>query len=329
MDQPSTPFQLTLKAPDMTALVCKALSSDVRLNILYLLKDFPKNISDLANALNIPMSTMTTHIRILEQARLISVTSLPGSRGMQKRCALVVNNIFIELNDMPQIQPYVTNLLSSEEMPIGNYFDYNVTAPCGIISYEKQLIPYDDPGRFSSPERVYAQLIWLTTGYLEYRFPLDASFPFQTDIDRIEFSFEICSETYSYNEFWKSDVTVWINNQEIGLIECPGDHGGRHGLYSPEWWTDSNTQYGDLSTIILTKNGCTLNSHTTDQHNISSLNICSGSYISLKLGVKEDARYVGGMNLFGNKFGDHPQAIRMRIYGHPRISDSSREKDSV
>lgn len=320
MEHPSTPFQLSLKTPELTALVCKALSSEVRLKILYLLKDFPKNISDLASLLNIPLSTMTTHIRILEQAKLISVTSLPGARGTQKRCALVVSSISLEFSSLPEIPLPNTTLLAKEEMPIGNYFDYNVTAPCGIISHEKQLFPYDDPGRFSSPQRMDAQLIWLTTGYLEYRFPLDAAFPFQMDIERIEFSFEICSETYNYNEFWKSDVTIWINNHEIGYIECPGDHGGRHGLYSPSWWNNISTQYGDLCNVILTKNGCTLNSYTTDAYTLDTLDVCSQNYISFKLGVKSNARYVGGMNLFGEKFGDYPQAICMRIYGNTKIS---------
>ena len=56
-------LHMDLKNPEITALVCKALSSEVRLKILDLLTDYPKNISDLADILDIPMSTMTTHIR--------------------------------------------------------------------------------------------------------------------------------------------------------------------------------------------------------------------------------------------------------------------------
>lgn len=322
MDQFAPTFHLDLKNPEITALVCKALSSEVRLKILELLTDYPKNISDLATLLGIPMSTMTTHIRLLEQANIISVSSLPGSRGTQKRCSLAVNYIQMTLNE-PQASQYSTaNLIASEEMPIGNYFDYEVTAPCGIISYEDSLIPADDPSRFSSPERIKAQLIWLTTGYLEYRFPLDAAYPFRSDVERIEFSFEVCSETFGYNEFWHSDVSVWINNHEIGYIECPGDHGGRRGFLNPEWWSNANTQYGDLATIIITKNGCTINSHTTEEFNVSTLHIGEGSYVSLKLGVKKDAQFSGGMNLFGEKFGDHPQAIIMKVYGHPQLTPS-------
>jgi predicted transcriptional regulator len=34
----------------------------------------------------------------------------------------------------------------------------------------------------------------------------------------------------------------------------------------------------------------------------------------MKIGVKPDAKYVGGFNLFGEKFGDYPQSIIMQLY---------------
>ena len=46
-------LHMDLKNPEITALVCKALSSEVRLKILDLLTDYPKNISDLADILDI------------------------------------------------------------------------------------------------------------------------------------------------------------------------------------------------------------------------------------------------------------------------------------
>ena len=36
-------------------------------------------------------------------------------------------------------------------------------------------------------------------------------------------------------------------------------------------------------------------------------------YISLKLAVRPDAGNKGGLNLFGEKYGDFPQGINMRI----------------
>ena len=37
-------------------------------------------------------------------------------------------------------------------------------------------------------------------------------------------------------------------------------------------------------------------------------------YISVRIGVKEDAVHKGGMNLFGNGFGDYPQDIVMKMW---------------
>ena len=35
--------------------------------------------------------------------------------------------------------------------------------------------------------------------------------------------------------------------------------------------------------------------------------------ITVRLGVKPDARHVGGLNLFGRKFGNYPEDIILRI----------------
>ena len=45
----------------------------------------------------------------------------------------------------------------------------------------------------------------------------------------------------------------------------------------------------------------------------SSLNIAKGTHISLKIGIKPDAKHVGGINVFGKRFGDYPQAILMTL----------------
>ena len=36
-------------------------------------------------------------------------------------------------------------------------------------------------------------------------------------------------------------------------------------------------------------------------------------YISVRIGVPADAEYVGGLNLFGEQFGDYPQSLVLRI----------------
>jgi len=43
------------------------------------------------------------------------------------------------------------------------------------------------------------------------------------------------------------------------------------------------------------------------------LNIEKDDYFTLRIGVKPDAKNLGGINLFGEKFGDYQQNIMMRI----------------
>lgn len=43
------------------------------------------------------------------------------------------------------------------------------------------------------------------------------------------------------------------------------------------------------------------------------LEIKEKPYISLKIGVKADAKNLGGINLFGEKFGDYPQDIIVKL----------------
>jgi predicted transcriptional regulator len=33
----------------------------------------------------------------------------------------------------------------------------------------------------------------------------------------------------------------------------------------------------------------------------------------MRIGIKDTAKNIGGLNLFGEKFGDHPQNIQMRL----------------
>jgi predicted transcriptional regulator len=307
-------IRLNLEDSKKTALVLKALSSESRVKILRSIVRQPAIHSELAASLKIPLSTMTMHLKILEEAGLITVTPVPGTRGSQKRCGAAVDSITLDImQSMPETN--ASDLLFREDMPIGNYFDYRVTAPCGIASERGYISHDDDPDGFSDPGRFAAQIIWLSLGYLEYRFPVKPLFTPGYRVERIEFLFEMCSETFCYNEDWRSDVSLWINGHEIGLIECPGDHGGRRGRLNPGWWPDYATQFGDLHHVTITNPGCAIDSQPAGRHTLSSLSMNAENGIRIRIGVKPDARYAGGFNLFGEKFGDFSHGIVMQAYG--------------
>jgi predicted transcriptional regulator len=49
---------------------------------------------------------------------------------------------------------------------------------------------------------------------------------------------------------------------------------------------------------------------------LGELKLTEHPVISVQIGVKEDAEHVGGMNIFGSKFGNYPQDIVLRIRYH-------------
>lgn len=302
-------LKLNLNDKDKLVNIGKAFSSSIRIDILEFLSLKPVIISDLAAHFKIPISSAALHIKTLESAGLISVLPIPGSKGAQKLCGALVSNVNIDVClDLAKHTKY----LFRENMPIGCYFDYHVSPPCGIVSEIADLGAEDSVSGFFSAERYKAQLIWLTCGYLEYRF--SNTILKSNSANKILFTFEICSEALGYNPNWRSDVNIWMNNTEIGIIECPGDYGGRRGKLNPYWWSDASTQYGDLRKVLITETGCYIDDQKVSNYTISSLGLNKNSFISFKIGVKPDSRFVGGMNLFGEKFGDYPQNIVMEVF---------------
>jgi predicted transcriptional regulator len=81
---------------DAVELVTKALASDKRLSILRFLGTHTCSVLEIAEALDLPQSTATQHINILEKAGLIKTDLQPASRGLQKLCARVFDQVIIQ-----------------------------------------------------------------------------------------------------------------------------------------------------------------------------------------------------------------------------------------
>ena len=96
-------------------------------------------------------------------------------------------------------------------------------------------------------------------------------------------------------------------------LTLPGDFGARQGALTPKWWK-AGTQYGLLKKIEVRKKGTFLDGEPCSDICIADLEENgSPSLLTLRIGVKEDAKNRGGINLFGEKYGDHPQHILLDL----------------
>jgi predicted transcriptional regulator len=300
---------LDLNQPETSASVFRALSSPIRLKMIGLLveKSGHINISELAEEFSLPLSSAALHVKILEEAGIIFTEEKPGLRGAQKICAILAEDVYLDIFHREKKEKPAKHVVY--KMPLGNYFDCSVTKPCGLAGRNSYIGIEDAENAFYNINRIHAQLVWFTTGFLEYRF--SNHFLKTEKVLELGFSFEACSEAPGYDNDWPSDITLWINNIEVFTFRSAGDFGDKRGIYTPAWWPDDASQYGELHRLEVTDQGCFGDSRKTSDHNLESLRVSEGDYISFRIGVKEDAEYAGGINIFGERFGNYRQNIEM------------------
>lgn len=287
--------------------ILKALGSKPRMQILELLQDQVLNISEISEALDMPLSTANLHIRNLEKAGLLMSELKPGERGVQKVCSRVYDMILIQL---PHGSPSQQQMVE-QTMPIGSFVSCDVTPTCGLASENSIIGLFDDAASFYEPQRVNAQLLWFHHGHVEYRFP--NRLPPGSILESLQLSMEVCSEAPLHRADWPSDITVWLNNVEIGTWTSPGDFGGQRGVLTPEWWETWNSQYGLLKIWQVNGTGSYIDGLRLSDVSLAELKLDAQPFIAVKVGVKADAKHVGGLNIFGRKFGNYPQDISLRL----------------
>ncbi len=290
-----------------TRVTLKALASDTRLAILEFLSGRLANVSEIATELGLPMSTANLHLSTLEDAGLITTELKPASRGLQKVCARTYNAITLKFPLEADTDDNIINI----PMPVGAFVDCQVTPTCGLVSATGIIGLLDTPAAFYEPERVDAQLLWFHHGYVEYRFP--NRLPAKSPARSLSLSMELCSEAPLHHPEWLSDVTLWLNDVEIGTWTCPADFGGERGALTPEWWETFNTQYGLLKVWQINDGGSYIDGVRLSDASLQQLNLAANRFIAVRLGVKHDAANVGGLNLFGEQFGNYPQSLVMTI----------------
>lgn len=286
--------------------VGKALSSEGRVKILKTLDSGPKNINEISKITSMPFSTVSNHIKSLENAGLIYTEMLPG-KGSQRVSYKKYDRIMINL-ESEEREKGQTILY---DIDIGNYSSCEVRPTCGLLNEAGIIHSYDDPKSFYEPEHTTAQLLWFKQGFVKYQLP--NRIPYGKKPNEISFTCEICSEAPNHSNDWPSDITCWINDIEIGKWTSPGDFGGEKGVLTPDWWEIEETQYGLLKKWSVNENGSFIDNIKISSITIEDLKMSNQPFISFKLGVKDTSEYIGGINIFGEKFGNYNQNIVMKI----------------
>lgn len=302
---------LHIKSLDAGVTIFKALGSDVRVEIIkILLENHGMNMNELATHLNITNGALTSHIKKLEDAGIVTISSESSGHGNQKKCSVYVDKILVDFDsDEDSKNVYQT------ELKIGHYTDYSVYPTCGLASSTALIGEVDDTRYFAHPDRYNADILWFTKGYVEYIVP--NFIPFSQKIDQITISAELSSEAPGVNDIWPSDIHFYLNDTCIGTWTSPGDFGDVKGMFTPEWWYPNWNQYGLLKLLVINKKGTFIDGLQISDVSIKDFHLDFKSTIKFKLGVPDDSEHVGGLTIFGKSFGNYNQNMNVRINYSP------------
>lgn len=296
--------------PEEGMAVLKGLASSIRISMLKLLHGKgPMNVNDIAAELSLPQSTVSTNLQMLEEAGLIRTETQKAKKGSQKICYPTAEEVLVVFKSEYR---KVRNDEIEVAMPLGLYTNFDVTAPCGLCSPEGIIGLLDVPNAFLDPDRMKAGLLWFTRGHVEYQFPNNAKLT-NAEITEIEVAMELSSEVPGTSADWPSDITLTINGIDVGTWTSPGDFGDKRGVFTPSWWKLKGSQYGKLKNWRISADGTYVDGIRISDVSLADLDLRSHHSIRVRIGVKEDAKHPGGINIFGRGFGNYDQDIVLRI----------------
>lgn len=280
----------------------EALASPVRIRIIQRLARGDANIKELAEYIGVSSAIMTQHVKKLTAVGLIQ-TRKTTREG--KVCMLIQKAY--ELG-MPRSTPG-TQYQQKISIPVGQYTDAQVKSTCGLADEVRVIGDLDNPRYFFDVERVNAQLVWFSAGYVEYTI---GNYMEQIEqINSVEISAELCSEFAHINNDWPSDIQIYLNDELLCDWMSPGDFGDRRGLNTPSWW--ASNQYGLLKHFKVTAEGVFLEGELkTAERKLKDFHL-ERPYWKIRFESSEQAKHAGGLTLFGQKFGDYNQDIVVTI----------------
>lgn len=278
--------------------ICNALGSKTRLDIINQISKKPNiNLNELAEKLKLTNGALTSHIKMLSDLDIVNVNVISAKRGAQKLCSL--NNSLFLIN---LIENQNLNNSYKENIPIGLIDNFYTTNNCGLVSQHNIIGEINEVKYFSSTNRLNANLIWFSDGFLEYSIPNLINN--NQNITQIQISFELSTAINSKNN--TSKLQVKLNDILICNFDIDKSQDIGKGLYSPEWWHCQS--FGKLFVIKINSNGTFLNNIKISNVIISDINIKPNEKI--KLNIISDNN---GISIFGSNFGNYNQDIEVKV----------------
>jgi predicted transcriptional regulator len=287
--------------------VFKSLASSQRVAILEMLYERgAMSMTDIADALGITAGALTSHIKMLADAGFLTIAFTSGKHGVQRVCSAAEQRILIDPAQAARnINVYET------EIGVGQYSNYEAFPTCGLATPEHVIGEVDDPRYFASPERVNAAILWLGHGFVEYLLPNFLK-PDQQAVE-LQISMEIGSEAPGSSDDWPSDITFSLNGVALCTWTSPGDFGRSRGIFNPAWWDRNWNQYGLFKLLSVNQTGTFIDGGKRSGVTLEDINIQHATNLVLRVCAPKDVQNAGGLTLFGRRFGNYDQAIRVRM----------------
>ena len=286
--------------------VFKALSSEIRVQILELLSEYKQlNMNELARKLGLSNGAVTMHVKKLEDCGLIKITTLTAKHGTQKICNLHEDKFVIDIGKQEIPNSY------EAEIGVGHYTAYEIYPTCGIATKDKLIGEVDNPRYFADPERINSDILWFGKGFIEYRIPnyLKPNHRFT----EIQVSMEIGSVAPGNCSFWPSDIHFSLNNTHIASWTSPGDYADSKGILTPAWWFPNWNQYGLLKLLAINNFGTFIDGLKVSDVTLDDLNLDYKSDLAIRLSIPDDTEHIGGLTIYGKNFGNYNQGINIRV----------------
>lgn len=284
----------------------RALSSPIRLEILRALNVHPMTAGDIGKKFSLPFSSVMHHMQMLEDANLVHTEVMTKNKKQIKWYSYCCARNLLLLRKQTEMISDKHDFFTVS-VAVGDFIDAKFGKDCGMASETEHLMS-NQPWNVFSPQRHSAQIIWTNSGYVTYA--IQNSYATGQLPRSVNLSLEICSEANGYNHNYPSDITFYINDVELCTWTCPGDFGDRYGKYTPDWWFAESTKYGLLTNVTVRRSGVYVNETLMNPNvTIKDLSLEKGNRTTFTIGVKENAVHKGGLNIFGEKFGDYPQDI--------------------